>query len=160
MTFEQAATSRAMSTMVVRQGELMADEKRVGMVKDFLRAVRAEKERYKDPIEVQQLRAMLAIKEVLGAVIKIWPEVWSKLLMKHPMFRNVMAVTKVAGKLAVLTLWKPVYALFRRRGGYARYLSSSDKPLTAMSQNIGLQFVESMWRYDNMLNLLNLLLHS
>ncbi len=154
MTFEQAATSKAMSTMVVRQGELMADEKRVGMVKDFLRVLRQEKERYKDPIDVQQLRAMLAIKEVLGAEIKIWPEVWSKLLMKHPMFRNIAAVTKLAGKLAVLTLWKPIYGLFKRRGGYARYLSKSDKPLTAMSQNIGLHYVESAWRYDNMLNML------
>lgn len=153
LTLSQASSSKAMSRMVLAQTE-EGGGKRVGLIKDTLRFIREGKERYKNPTEIRQLRELIAIREVLGGEIKIWPEVWSKLLMKHPGFRNMMAVSKAMINFTLLTTWKPVYALFKRRGGYARYLSKNSKPLNALNQNMGLQYVESMWRYDNMLNLL------
>ena len=153
ITLSQASSSKAMHRMVLAQAEEDGG-KRVGLIKDTLRFIREGKERYKNPTEIRQLRELIAIREVLGGEIKIWPEVWSKLLMKHPGFRNMIAVSKAMLKFTILTTWKPVYALFKRRGGHARYLSKSGKPLNALNQNMGLLYVESMWRYDNMLNLL------
>ncbi len=153
LTLQQATSTTSMHAMVMGM-EDQKGGKRVGLIKDVLKLAREGKERYKDPLEVRQLRELIAIRESLGGELKVWPEVWSKLLMKHPGFRNMMAITKLMGKFALLIHWKPVYALFKSRGGYGSYLSKSSKPLNALNQNMGTHFVESMWRYDNMLNLL------
>jgi len=155
MTMQQAATSKAMSSMIQHPDEgMFGKDKKTGMVKSFFKILREEKERYKDPIEVRQLRELIAIREEFGAEMKIWPEVWSRMIEKHPVFRNAVILGKGYIKLLALTTWKPVYALFKTRGGYGRYLSRAAEPLKALNQNSGLMFVESMWRYDNMLNLL------
>jgi len=152
LTMQQATSHRMMTDVIMQEGD--TGGKKVGLIKDTLKLIREGKERYKDPTEVRQLRELIAIREALGGELKIWPEVWSKLLMKHPGFRGMIAVTKLMTKFSLLVTWKPAYALFKRRGGYGSHLSKSDKPLNAMSQNIGLTYVESMWRFDNMLNLL------
>jgi len=153
LTLQHAASTKAVSSMILHKDELEGKRK-TGLFKDFFRIAREEKERDRNSIDVRQLRELIAIRESFGAEMKMWPEVWSRLLSNHPMFRNVIALTKSYASLMKLITWKPVYAIFKSRGGHARYLSRKQEPLEALNQNIGLLYVESMWRFDNMLNLL------
>jgi uncharacterized protein with PIN domain len=155
MTIATASSNKALSAMINHPDETPFGKKRKeGLTKSFFKILREEKERYKDPIEVRQLRELIAIREELGAEMKVWPEVWSRLMAKHPMFRSLAILSKGVGKMIGLVTWKPLYALGKMRGGYKTELSSSTQPLAALNENIGILYAGSMWRYDNMLNLL------
>jgi len=153
MILEQAASTKNYQGMILHAEDRDKKEKR-GIVKDFFRIWRQEKERSKEAIDVRQLRELISIREVLGGDLKIAPEVWSRLLYKHPYFRSSVAAAKVTIATGKLLFWKPFYFLLKNRGGYKKFLSKKEVPLEALNQNIGVLFTESMWRFDNMLNIL------
>lgn len=121
---------------------------RVGIVKGFLRAIREVQTEYQEPSDKRMLRAMLAIQDSLGATVGTWPQVWQKMLVEHPLFRNLMMASKAFSKVFGMP-FKLVYSIFKARGGYQAHLSHARNPMVAVAENVGLVYSEGMWRLDN-----------
>jgi len=106
--------------------------------------------------EAQQLKVLLSIQKALGASTSALGEVFSSFIYKHPMLRTFFATVEalgVAGKFIVSGFGIPGF-VFRGRGGYARDLSKKKSPFVALNENMGTFYVETMWRMDNILNLM------
>lgn len=127
----------------------MAEKKaRVGMAKGFLRAYSEVHTRYLEPDSKQQLRALLAIQDALGAQIGEWDQVWQKMLLEHPWFRRMAVMSRWAGKFFKIPYG--IYKFFvKDRGGYKKIVSKSDNPMVAAAENMGTYLIESLWREDN-----------
>jgi hypothetical protein len=121
---------------------------KVGMFKSFLRAMHSVQTRYTEPANIRMLRAVLAIQDSMGATLGTWPQVWQKMLVEHPTFRNIMFSLKAMKKL-IGTPIDLVYQVFKSRGGYQGHLSKAKNPMQAAAENIGLVYTEGMWRLDN-----------
>jgi hypothetical protein len=141
---EQLKSIANMQTFVATQGE----KQKVGLVKGFIRAWGEVNTQYLEPDSKRQLRALLAIQDALGAQIGTWRQVWQKMLIEHPMFRQIIFLAKTIGKTIGMP-FKAVYAVFKARGGYEAHLSRSRNPMAAAAENIGLVYSEGMWRLDN-----------
>lgn len=140
----QLSTLAKVSTYVASVEKL----EKVGMFKGFLRAMRQVHEQYTEPSDVRMLRALLAIQQSLGATVGTWPQIWQKMLVEHPTFRQIAFAMR--GLSATFSLpFQFVYSVFKSRGGYQAHLSRSKNPLKAMVENIGLVYTEGMWRLDN-----------
>jgi len=124
------------------------DKEPVGMVKGFLRAMREVQSQYQEPANIRMLRAVLSIQDTLGATIGTWEQVWTKLLVEHPTFRQITFAMKTMGSI-FSSPFKFVWQIFKRRGGYRGHLSRSSNPFQALNENIGLLYTGSMWRLDN-----------
>jgi len=70
------------------------DKEPVGMVKGFLRAMREVQSQYQEPANVRMLRAVLSIQDTLGATVGTWEQVWTKMLIEHPTFRQITFAMK------------------------------------------------------------------
>ena len=116
--------------------------------KGFLRALNDVQTRHTQPAEKRMLRAVLAIQDSMGATIGTWPQVWQKMLVEHPTFRNMMFALNSMKKI-VGTPINLIYQLRKARGGYAAQLSKSKNPMEATAENTGLIYAEGMWRLDN-----------
>lgn len=115
--------------------------------KAFLKAMHQVQSQYEEPAEQRMLRALLAIQDALGAQIGTWQQVFQKMVITNPVFRNAM----ITGKILKQTLgapFKPAYAFFAGRGGYEGHLSSSQQPLQAVAENVGILYTGSMHRLD------------
>ncbi len=121
---------------------------KVGIFKGFTRALNETYSRHTEPSNVRMLRAVLAIQDSMGAQIGTWEQVWQKMLVQHPTFRNIMFSLKSIKNIAGMP-FKAVYQIFKSRGGYKRHLSRSKNPAEAAAHNIGLVYTEGMWRLDN-----------
>lgn len=143
---EQLKSIINMRTFVSMQGE----KQKVGLVKGFIRAWGEVNTQYLEPDSKRQLRALLAIQDALGAQIGTWRQVWQKMLIEHPMFRQIIFLGKTIKSIAGMFTWKPIYTIFKSRGGYKAHLSRAKNPMAATSENIGLLYTEGMWRMDNM----------
>ena len=121
---------------------------KVGIFKGFLRAIREVQTEYQEPSDKRMLRALLAIQESFGATIGTWPQVWQKMLVEHPTFRNLMMASKAFTKVFGIP-FKLVYSIFKSRGGYQSHLSHARNPMAAVAENVGLVYSEGMWRLDN-----------
>jgi len=121
---------------------------KVGIFKGFIRALRQVQRQYTEPSNVRMLRAVLAIQDTLGATVGTWTQVWQKMLVEHPFFRNTMFAMKALTGIIGLP-FKFIYPIFKSRGGYKSHLSTSSNPLQAIGENIGLIYAEGMWRLDN-----------
>ena len=121
---------------------------KVGIFKGFLRALSDVQNRYRQPANIRMLRAVLAIQDSLGATIGTWPQVWQKMLVEHPTFRNIMFSLR-AMKNIIGTPVELIYQVFKSRGGYKAHLSKAKNPMQATAENIGLVYSEGMWRLDN-----------
>jgi hypothetical protein len=141
---EQLKSVANMRTFVATQGE----KQKVGLVKGFIRAWGEVNTQYLEPDSKRQLRALLAIQDALGAQIGTWRQVWQKMLIEHPMFRQIIFLAKTIGKTIGMP-FKAVYAVFKARGGYEAHLSRSRNPMAAAAENVGLVYSEGMWRLDN-----------
>ena len=142
---EQLKSIANMQTFVASQGE----KQKVGLVKGFIRAWGEVNTQYLEPDSKRQLRALLAIQDALGAQIGTWRQVWQKMLIEHPMFRQIMFLGKTIASTIGLA-FKPVYAVFKSRGGYQAHLSRTKNPMAATAENVGLLYTEGMWRLDNL----------
>jgi len=124
---------------------------KVGLAKGFLRALTEVNTQYTEPAQQRMLRAVLSIQDSMGATIGTWPQVWQKMLVNHPTFRNIMfslkGLSSILGVPAKLT-----YQIFKSRGGYASHLSRAKNPMEAAAENIGLVYSEGMSRLDNIAN--------
>lgn len=123
---------------------------KVGLFKGFMKAMREVETQYREPSNVRMLRAVLAIQDKLGATIGTWEQVYRKMLLNHPTFRNIMFALKNINK-AVSLPFKAVYQLFKVRGGYKSHLSRAGDPQTATAENVGMLYAGTMWRLDNLL---------
>jgi hypothetical protein len=141
---EQLKSITSMQTFVALSGE----KQKVGLVKGFIRAWGEVNTQYLEPDSKRQLRALLAIQDALGAQIGTWRQVWQKMLIEHPMFRQIIFLAKTIGKTIGMP-FKAVYGVFKARGGYESHLSRSKNPMAATAENIGLVYSEGMWRLDN-----------
>jgi hypothetical protein len=119
-----------------------------GLIKGFLHSLRTVHERYNEPSNLRMLRAVLAIQDKLGAQIGTWQQVWQKMLVEHPVFRNIMFASRALIRVFSIP-FRLVYSLFRGRGGYKSHLSKSKEPGVAAAENLGAIYVEGMWRLDN-----------
>ncbi len=142
---EQLKSITNMRTFVSVQGE----KQKVGLVKGFIRAWGEVNTQYLEPDSKRQLRALLAIQDALGAQIGTWRQVWQKMLIEHPMFRQIIFLAKTITKTIGMP-FKAVYAVFKSRGGYQSHLSRARNPMAATAENIGLLYTEGMWRLDNL----------
>jgi hypothetical protein len=124
------------------------DKEPVGMVKGFLRAMREVQTQYEEPSNVRLLRAVLSIQDTMGAQIGTWQQIWTKMLVEHPTFRQIAFAMKTVGSLFGAP-FKLVFQLFKQRGGYLSQLSKSKNPFENMSQNIGILYTGTMHRLDN-----------
>jgi hypothetical protein len=131
--------------------EAEREKEPVGMVKGFFRALREVHSQYEEPSNVRMLRAVLAIQDTLGATIGTWEQVWTKLLVEHPFFRQAMFTLKTLGGIMSLPL-KVAGVFFRRRGSYRAHLSKEANPFTRMSDDIASLYTGTMWRLDNIWN--------
>jgi len=141
---EQLKSVGNMQTFVATEGK----KQKIGLVKGFIRAWGEVNTQYLEPDSKRQLRALLAIQDALGAQIGTWRQVWQKMLIEHPMFRQIMFLGKTIAATIGLA-FKPVYAVFKARGGYQGHLSRNVNPMAATAENIGLVYSEGMWRLDN-----------
>ena len=103
------------------------DKEPVGMVKGFLRAMREVQTQYEEPSNVRLLRAVLSIQDQMGAQIGTWQQIWTKMLVEHPTFRQIAFAMKTVKDL-LGTPFKIMGALFKQRGGYLSHLSRSKNP--------------------------------
>jgi hypothetical protein len=142
---EQLKSIANMQTFVATQG----DKQKIGLVKGFIRAWGEVNTQYLEPDSKRQLRALLAIQDALGAQIGTWRQVWQKMLIEHPMFRQIIFLAKMI-KSSIGAVFKPVYAVFKARGGYQSHLSRARNPMAATAENVGLLYTEGMWRMDNL----------
>jgi hypothetical protein len=142
---EQLKSIASMQTFVATSGE----KQKVGLVKGFIRAWGEVNTQYLEPDSKRQLRALLAIQDALGAQIGTWRQVWQKMLIEHPMFRQIIFLAKMI-KSSIGAVFKPVYAIFKSRGGYEAHLSRARNPMAATAENVGLLYTEGMWRLDNL----------
>lgn len=124
------------------------EREKVGVVKGFMRSLREVHKQHTEPSNLRMLRAVLAIQDQIGATVGTWPQVWQKMLINHPTFRNIVfgirTLTNVLGLPGKL-----VYQIFKTRGGYSAQLSHDKNPMKAAAENIGLVYAEGMWRLDN-----------
>lgn len=127
----------------------LSKKQQIGIFKGFIRAYREVHTKYLQPPEKRMLRAVLSIQDTLGATIGTWQQVWQKMLVEHPFFRQMMFTFKTLGNIGSLLTWKPLYAIFRTRGGYASYLSRTGKPFEDINRNIGLIYTGTMSRLDS-----------
>jgi len=140
----QLNTLAKMSTFV----QTNRDEAKVGLTKGFLRALTQVNTQYQEPAQQRMLRAVLSIQDSMGATIGTWPQVWQKMLVNHPTFRQIMFTLKgLHSMLGVPS--NLVYTVFKSRGGYTGHLSQAKNPMQAAAENIGLVYSEGMWRLDN-----------
>lgn len=120
----------------------------VGMVKGFLRALKEVQTQYEEPSNMRMLRAVLSIQDTLGATIGTWQQVWTKMLVEHPTFRQI-----AFGMKSVATVFgapfKVVKKFFRSRGSYKSQLSNASNPFQSLGENMGMLYTGSMWRLDN-----------
>ena len=121
---------------------------KVGIFKGFMRAMNQVQTQYEEPSNIRLLRAVLSIQDTLGATIGTMEQVWTKMLVEHPTFRNIMfslrtfsSVLSLPGRLA--------YSVFKARGGYKSQLPSSKNLFENISLILGLLYAESMHRLDN-----------
>jgi len=142
---------KAQLNTLAKMGTFVATNERqakVGLAKGFLRALTQVNTQYQEPAQQRMLRAVLSIQDSMGATIGTWPQVWQKMLVNHPTFRNIMFTLK--GLHSVLGVpAKLVYSIFKSRGGYTGHLSRAKNPMQAAAENIGLVYSEGMWRLDN-----------
>jgi hypothetical protein len=121
---------------------------KVGIFKGFIKAMNDVQTRHLQPANKRMLRAVLSIQDAMGAQVGTMQQVWQKMLVEHPTFRNIMF--SLRGLKAVLgTPIDLVYQIVKSRGGYAAQLSRSKNPMQAAAENIGLVYAEGMWRLDN-----------
>lgn len=139
----QLSTMAKLSTFVGEQKKFQ----KTGIVKGFINAYSEVQNRYMGPSDKRMLRAVLAIQDSIGATVGTWPQVWQKMLVEHPFFRNLVFSVRSLYKTISLPA-KLTYALFKRRGGYEGQLSSDKNPLAATAYNVGLLYTGSMWRLD------------
>lgn len=104
-------------------------------------------EKYDKETENKTLLTLTAIQSAVGAQVGKFDQWYSKLLLQHPYFRTTMVAFKAISSI-MGGLWKAVYFFWRPRGGYKKHLSKAKNPFTAMNQNIGALFVQSMPRLD------------
>lgn len=121
---------------------------KVGIFKGFLRAMKEVQTQYQEPSDVRMLRALLAIQDSLGAQIGTAQQIWQKMLVEHPTFRQISFAMR--GLSSVFSApFKFVYSGFKERGGYRAHLSRSSNPFEAMVENTGLIYADGMWKLDN-----------
>jgi len=142
---EQLKSMTNMRTFVSVHGE----KQKVGLVKGFIRAWGEVNTQYLEPDSKRQLRALLAIQDALEAQIGTWRQVWQKMLIEHPMFRQIIFLAKTINKTIGMP-FKAIYRIFKARGGYVSHLSRNKNPMIATATNIGLVYSEGMWRLDNL----------
>lgn len=144
-------TKKAQLNTLSKMSAFVADTRemqKVGIFKGFLRALKNTQTQYEQPAQLRMLRAVLAIQDAMGATVGTWPQVWQKMLIQHPTFRQLVFFSKQLYK-GLTAPFKLVYAVFKSRGGYAGHLSHSSNPMVAAAENIGLVYSEGMWRLDN-----------
>jgi hypothetical protein len=140
----QLNTMAKLSTFVDEQKKFQKQ----GIIKGFINAYATVQSRYMEPSNMRMLRAVLSIQDTLGATVGTWPQVWQKLLVEHPTFRNIMFTLR--GLYSTIALpARLTYALFKRRGGYEGHLSRDKSPMAATAYNVGLVYTGGMWRLDN-----------
>lgn len=123
---------------------------KVGIFRGFLQAMRMVQTRYEEPANMRMLRAVLSIQSAMGATVGTWPQVWQKMLIQHPFFRNVVFFSRSLYKFFTLP-FRAVYKVFKTRGGYLSQLSTAKNPMEAAAENTGLAYAEGMWRLDNII---------
>lgn len=121
---------------------------RVGLVKGFMRAWSEVATQYMEPTDKRMLRALLAIQDALGAQIGTMRQVWTKMLIEHPFFRNLLFSFRALTGLVKFPA-KLVYKFFKARGGYRAQISRARNPMMATAEHTGLIYAEGMWRLDN-----------
>jgi hypothetical protein len=121
---------------------------KVGIFKGFLRAMNQVQTQYEEPAQIRMLRAILSIQDTLGATMGTWQQVWTKMLVEHPTFRNIMF--SLRGLSSAFTFpGKIAYSVFKARGGYKSQLPNAKNPFENISLILGLLYAESMHRLDN-----------
>jgi hypothetical protein len=124
------------------------DKEPVGMTKGFLRALREVQTQYEEPSNVRMLRAVLSIQDTLGATIGTWQQVWTKMLVEHPTFRQLAFTMKSLGTIFG-SPFKAMGVLFKQRGGYTSHVSKSGNPFEQIGHNTGILYTGTMHRLDN-----------
>ena len=136
----------SMSKMNSYVGSLEQYQKR-GLVKSFFNALKDVQTQYEEPAQERMLRALLSIQDALGAQIGTWTQVWQKMLIQNPVFRNAMLMGNLLKK-TLAAPFAPIYSIFKGHGGYKGQLSKSNSPLEALNENIGMLYTGSMFRLD------------
>jgi hypothetical protein len=144
-------SKRAQLNTMAKMSTFIEDQKQAskkGLIQGFISAYAKVQTRYREPAEKRMLRAVLSIQDTLGATVGTWPQVWQKMLVEHPFFRNMVFTFNQLYK-AIAIPAKLTYALFKGRGGYEGHLSKDKSPMAATAYNIGLVYTGGMWRLDN-----------
>jgi len=146
VTFKRAQ----LHNMANMAGYVKGQEKleKVGIFKGFLRAMNQVQTQYEEPAQTRMLRALLSIQDSLGATIGTMEQVWTKMLVEHPTFRNIVFSLK-SFTSALSFPGKLAYSVFKARGGYKSQLPSAKNPFENISLILGLIYAESMHRLDN-----------
>ena len=131
--------------------EVDSNKEPVGMTKGFFRALREVQTQYEEPSNIRMLRAVLSIQDTLGATIGTWEQVWTKMLVEHPTFRQIAFGMKSIGD-AFGVGFRVMGMFFKRRGSYQSHLSKSKNPFEQLGQNLGSLYTGTMWRLDNIWN--------
>ena len=145
-------TKRAQLNTLAKMGTFVRtneEMQKVGLFKGFMRAMRQVQTQYEEPANIRSLRALLAIQDTLGATIGTWPQVWQKMLITHPTFRNIMFSLRTMGNIFLNYPARLAYGVFKSRGGYTGHLSQKRNPYEQLNYNVGLLYSEGMWRLDN-----------
>ena len=145
-------TKRAQLNTLAKMGTFVRtneEMQKTGLFKGFMRAMRQVQTQYEEPANLRSLRALLAIQQTLGATIGTWPQVWQKMLLSHPTFRNIMFSLKTMGNIFINYPARIAYGVFKSRGGYTGHLSQKRNPYEQLNYNVGLLYSEGMWRLDN-----------
>ena len=127
------------------------EKAKVGVAKGFLRAYSEVNSEYLEPDSKRQLRALLAIQDSLGAQISQWRQIWQKMLIEHPVFRNLMFLGKNLAAVG-LSPFKLLRSGVKDRGGYKRIVSNNKNPMVSTAQTLANYTMESLFRLDNIVH--------
>lgn len=123
-------------------------KEKVGIIKGFFRAIKEAEQQYMLPPLEKLVRIGSHLLDALGVTFNKWSNVWKKMLIEHPTFRNIMFALNTL-KNVLGTPGKLIYSIFKTRGGYTTHLSANKNPMAATAENIGVLYTGSMWRLDN-----------
>jgi len=127
-----------------KQAQIVRKKDNLGAMK---LANRDKYEKYDKSTEEKTLLALTAVQSAVGAQVGKFDQWYSKFLLQHPYYR--MTMTAMKGMSATFGgMWKATYFFWRPRGGYKKHLSKSKQPFTAINQNLGAIFVQTMPRLD------------
>ncbi len=148
MTLNVAA-NRKLNTYIK---DMKRDQKE-GFFKSTFRALSESYNEHTEPANVRQLRALLEVRDAIGAKVEGFKKFQTKMLDEHPFYRKMVLLTKLTSKL----VFSPISIfkwLVKKRGKYSSDLPKSKNFFEVLPALLGTIYEEAMFRFDKLIDII------